>query len=119
MAKLTVLSIMLATAFINISSANAASFNCRYAKSPTEVAICQDDDLQALDERMAKDYFTLGPLLPRAERARLKRTQSSFIIRRNACGYNSDCINAAYEARIAKICSIADDNDLDCDEFGD
>jgi uncharacterized protein len=119
MPKLTLISLVLATLLVIAPQAGAASFNCRYAKSSVEVAICQDEDLQTLDERMAKYYFTLGPLLPYGARAKLKRSQSSFIARRNACGYNTDCISSAYEARIEKICSIADDNDLSCDEFGD
>jgi uncharacterized protein len=99
------------------TQARAASFNCDYAKSPTEVAICQDTDLQALDETMATDYFALTQALPYSARAKLKRSQSSFIARRNSCGYNSDCINSAYESRIARICSIAEDYDLSCDDF--
>ena len=119
MQKFTVISLALAAMLATYTQATAASFNCRYAKSPVEVAICQDDDLQALDERMAKYYFTLSPLLPYGARAKLKRSQSSFIARRNACGYNTDCISRAYETRIDRICSIAENNDLSCDEFGD
>jgi uncharacterized protein len=106
-------------AILASASSEAASFNCRYAKSAVEVAICQDEDLQALDERMAKDYSTLGPLLPYSARSKLKRSQIRFITRRNACGYNADCISAAYEARIASICNVAEKYDLSCDEFGD
>jgi|JI10StandDraft_1071094.scaffolds.fasta_scaffold161508_2 uncharacterized protein len=97
----------------------AASFNCRYAKSPVEVAICQNDDLEILDERMASIYFTLKRLLPGDGRTQLKRGQNAFIARRNGCGYNDGCINRAYENRINRMCNLANDYDLDCDEFGD
>ena len=97
----------------------AASFNCRYARLPAEVAICQSDDLEILDERMASTYFTLKRLLPGEGRAQLKRGQNAFIARRNGCGYNDGCIDRAYENRITRMCNLANDYDLDCDEFGD
>lgn len=36
-----------------VSSAHAQSFNCRYARTPDEVTICEDARLSALDERLA------------------------------------------------------------------
>ena len=99
--------------------AQAASFNCAYAKLPVEVAICQDSDLESLDERMANYFFKLRELLPRSAIARLRREQNSFIARRNHCGYNGDCISNAYENRIARMCRTANVYGLDCDEFGD
>ena len=36
-----------------VSSAHAQSFNCRYARTPDEVAICQNGRLSDLDERLS------------------------------------------------------------------
>jgi uncharacterized protein len=105
--------------FVAVAPAGAASFNCRYAKLPAEVAVCQSDDLEALDERMASIYFTLKRLLPGDGRVQLKRGQNAFIARRNGCGYGAGCIERAYENRISRMCNLANDYDLDCDEFGD
>lgn len=101
------------------AAVEAASFNCRYAKLPAEVAICQDDELHGLDERMASVYFTLRRLLPYDGRAELKGGQNAFIARRNACGYDTDCVARSYRIRIKRMCRLANDYDLDCDEFGD
>ena len=49
-------------------SAHAQSFNCRYAKTPDEVAICGDPRLSQLDERMSRRFFTLrNELSPRQD----------------------------------------------------
>lgn len=77
-------------------SAFAQSFNCRYAKLPAEVAICQSAELSALDSQMASLYFAL----PSGVRDRLEGSQMRWLRQRNACGYNFDCIASAYRERI-------------------
>lgn len=76
--------------------ASAQSFNCRYAKLPTEVAICQNHELGRLDQKMASLFYGL----PRHLRVELKGSQARWLRRRNACGYNFDCIERAYRRRI-------------------
>src|SRR3954471_15044450 len=39
-----------------VSSAHAQSFNCRYARTPDEVTICEDARLSALDERLSPGF---------------------------------------------------------------
>ena len=39
------------------SVGNAASFDCNKATTETEIAICNDPELSALDELMAEAYF--------------------------------------------------------------
>jgi hypothetical protein len=69
--------------------ARAQSFNCRHAKLPAEVAICQSPELRALDSEMATDYFSLDVKRP--------GNQARWLRRRNACGYNEPCLRAAYK----------------------
>ena len=95
---------------------HAASFNCRYAKLPAEVAICRDPVLHQLDQDMSDSFFYLRPLLSGSSLSRLNRTQRSFISRRNACGSNASCLESVYSVRIEAICSIAQDNDIECYE---
>ncbi|MFO1033635.1 MAG: hypothetical protein U1E15_06020 [Hyphomicrobiales bacterium] len=97
--------------------AGAASFNCRYAASPAEVAICNSGQLHQLDEEMASIYFGLKADLPRDGVWDLKQGQRRFIARRDACGYSKGCISAAYQNRIDRMCSLADDYGLDCQDY--
>jgi len=77
-------------------SASAQSFNCRYAKKSAEVAICKYEELGRLDEEMASLYYAL----PEYAREEIKASQARWLRRRNACGYNYDCIEEAYRQRI-------------------
>lgn len=104
---LTIPSLLLAGSWA--APAAAASFNCRYAALPAEVAICNSGQLHRLDERMASLYFGLKSDLPSDGVWELKQGQRRFISRRNACGYSKGCIANAYENRIDRLCSLADD----------
>ena len=97
-------------------ASHAASFNCRYAKLPAEVAICRDSVLHQLDQDMSDSFYYLRPQLSGSTLSRLNRTQRSFISRRNACGSNASCLEGAYNTRIEAICNIAQDNDIECYE---
>ena len=86
-----------------ISSSQAASFNCRYAKLPAEVAICQSDTLSRLDERMAAKYYRLRRNLDHVDRAQLKDDQRFWLRQRNRCGYNLGCLEDSYYRRIDQL----------------
>jgi uncharacterized protein len=80
------------------------SFNCRYARTPVEQAICRDSALAAKDRRMARLYeraggSRFGPVEP---------TQSAWLATRDACARVAGpalhaCIHEAYDARIAGL----------------
>ena len=79
-----------------LASVEAASFNCRYARLPDEVAICQDPELSMMDEDIARNYFSA---LNRYRRMgdwhtvrHLKRTQRNWLQLRHTCGYDAECI---------------------------
>ena len=98
------------------AASQAASFNCRYAKLPAEVAVCQNEDLQTLDQDMSDSFFYYRPLLEGSALSKLNRGQRSFISRRNACGSNASCLENVYHARLIAMCNIAQDNDIECYE---
>ncbi len=102
MKKLFLLTVLLATA-AGASTTQAASFNCRYAKLPVEVAICQNDNLHVLDERMARKYFQLRDRLPGHLWREVRGEQKSWIRRRNRCGYDNYCITGRYTSRIRQL----------------
>jgi uncharacterized protein len=86
-----IISISVAALALSVTAAptRAQSFNCRYAKLPAEVAICQSPELRALDREMAADYFSLDVKRP--------ENQSRWLRRRNACGYDEACLLATYK----------------------
>lgn len=85
------------------SSAQAQSFNCRYARTPDEVAICEDSRLSALDERLSNRFFRLRDSLYGPGRARLDRQQAAWLSGRRACGGDRTCITEAYLSRISDL----------------
>ncbi len=83
-------------------------FNCRYAKLPVEVAICDSSYLSSLDRRMSRTYFRVmnsqyvkyeDPAFGR----QIKRDHRRWISRRNACGYDEACIARRYENYIPEL----------------
>jgi uncharacterized protein len=84
-------------------SAHAQSFNCRYAKTPDEVAICGDPRLSQLDEWMSTRFFTLRNELSPPEQIRLDQTQAHWLARRSSCGGDPACIEEAYLTRIDQL----------------
>ncbi len=88
-------------------SAEAQSFNCRYARSPDEVAICQNERLSGFDETMSQLFFRLRNEINGRERARLEADQADWLQSRNECGSDIDCIAQAYRRRIAELRQLA------------
>lgn len=82
-----------------ISTAQAQSFNCNYARLPAEIAICQDIELRQLDSIMASHYYNLPGYAKTHERGEQKR----WLARRNRCGYNAPCLRNEYVYRIGQL----------------
>lgn len=81
---------------LSVVSSQAQSFNCRYAKLPAEIAICDYPGLADLDLKMAERYYRIPPHAKAYER----RLQAQWLAHRNSCGYNEGCLEAAYRTRI-------------------
>lgn len=80
------------------------SFNCRYARTPVEQAICSDPVLATKDRRMAKLYEQAGG----ARFGPVEPTQRAWLAARDACERAvgqalHGCIHEAYDARIAEL----------------
>jgi len=95
--RITMLAAML-TAFC-ASGASAQSFDCAKASIATEFTICDSARLSRLDQEMSALYFAL----PFAARENIKSAQRRWLRRRNACGYDQDCIARAYRRRIDEL----------------
>jgi uncharacterized protein YecT (DUF1311 family) len=81
------------------------SFNCRYARTRGEIAVCRDSGLAALDREMAAQYYRAVAGADAGQRELLRRTRSRFLSYRDRCGSDA-CIADAYRGRIAEIRDI-------------
>lgn len=101
--SLTLAALAGAAALLLAGPAAAASFNCAYAKLPAEMAICNSPGLGELDQQMAQLYFRITNYAPGWAVRQVKSEQSSWLARRNACGYDNGCIARTYERRIGRL----------------
>ena len=73
------------------------SFNCAMAKLPTDIAICEDEKLAALDIENNNLFKKAGDIDEALSRNILKTSYS----KKMACGYNKICIENTYSESIA------------------
>ena len=85
------------------SPATAQSFNCRYARTPDEVRVCNSLHLRGEDERLSEKYSRLRNEVGGAERRRLIREQRAWLNQRRACGSDHDCLARAYRMRADEL----------------
>jgi uncharacterized protein len=82
------------------------SFDCATAKEAVDVLICHDEELAALDLKMAKVYRTEIETRPAEEVAIQKALQLEWMNRRKRCGKSKAahaCVKWNYERRIAEL----------------
>lgn len=81
----------------------AASFDCKAARSPMEMAICSDDELSALDEQMSQAYRALLAS-PDGSASEIKHSQRTWLKEsRRECEAREDiaqCLKSAYRDRL-------------------
>ncbi len=85
------------------------SFNCRYARTPGEIAVCRDAGLAALDRQMAAQFYRALRVADPRQRATLTATRDSFLRFRDRCPSNA-CIAEAYRGRMREIRDIMSGN---------
>ena len=81
------------------------SFNCRYARTRGEMAVCRDEGLAALDRQMASQYYRALRGANARQRATLTATRDSFLRFRDRCQSDA-CIAEAYRGRMREIRDI-------------
>jgi uncharacterized protein len=82
------------------------SFDCRRARGEVEQLICGDDELAALDRRMAEVWERALERWPVEEIQLQRATQRGWIQGRDACaqtGATEECVAFAYRSRIAEL----------------
>lgn len=80
-----------------------ASFDCRLAATPVEIAICAHDDLSRLDKEMAGAFRSARGAASEGRRGQILDEQRAWIGRRNACGPDQDCLSRLMRDRIASL----------------
>jgi len=83
------------------------SFDCTYARLPSEKMICSSRPLAELDRQMASLYYDQMARADERNRQLLRRTRDAFLVRRDRC-QQSACIASVYEDRIGEIRRIGD-----------
>ena len=82
------------------------SFNCANARTRSEIAVCGDSGLAALDRQMAATYVDALRDADPAARAMLQRSRDRFLGYRDQCP-SSACIAETYRGRIREIRDIS------------
>ena len=90
-------------AAIAASPATAASFDCKKAKLPAEIAICKDPTLSSQDEALASEYAPLLKSAPPDTAKTIKTEQKAWLAERNACGSDMQCIMGLYRERLERF----------------
>ena len=82
----------------------AQSFSCSRAQIPSEMAICNNENLLLKDEKVGE---LVGDALATAENAEIAqliaRDHARWLSSRNACTNNFDCLEKKYDQRIKTI----------------
>ena len=81
------------------------SFNCRYARTRGEIAICKDAGLAALDRQMASQYYRAIASANATQRRALQTSRDAFLRRRDRCR-QAACIASSYQERMREIEAI-------------
>ena len=87
------------------SFAGRPSFDCTRARRKSEVTVCSDSGLSALDVNMATEYRRALVSASPDERALLQSTRDRFLAYRDRCP-NHQCIADAYVGRMREIRDI-------------
>ena len=97
------------TAPASVPPANARSgFDCSAARSPGEIAVCNDPGLAALDRQMTAQYSRAFALASPDQRAILRDTARRFDDFRDHCSTIA-CVSEAYAGRMREIRDIIND----------
>ena len=87
------------------SASARPSFNCRYARTRGEIAVCSDGGLAALDRQMASQFYRALSAANARQRSLLTSTRTSFLRYRDRCPTNA-CIAETYRGRMREIRDI-------------
>ncbi len=79
------------------------SFDCRSAKQPDEIAVCNDATLAAKDVALTNLYNRLKASLNADGQRQLSAYEAAWLKSRAQCGSLATCIGQAYDLRIRQL----------------
>lgn len=85
-----------------VQANGSPSFNCKYAKTSSEKAVCRSGSLAAADRQMAAVYYSEMASASAPTKNALRRTRDRFLAKRERCSSEA-CMARVYEDRIAEI----------------
>ena len=90
---------VLALSYFAAMTANAASFDCKKAKSEVEKMICADAELSILDEHLSDLYRNILKSTAKPEdQDRIRREQKLWLRERDKC-FTAPCVASQYNDR--------------------
>lgn len=84
-------------------AANYAPLDCAKAATASEKTICASYSMGQAEARMATLYQWATSFVAMGQRGAIQDAQSDFIKKREECGANAPCIQAATGARIKQL----------------
>jgi uncharacterized protein len=79
------------------------SFDCRSAKQPDEIAVCNDATLAAKDVALTNLYNRLKASLNADGQRQLSANEAAWLKSRTQCGSLASCIGQQYDLRIRQL----------------
>ena len=89
------LALLLSLGFASVGQ--AASFDCKKVTTETEIAICSDAELSALDELMGAWWMSSEETRP------VLSDQQKWLVERNKCEPSFVCLEQKYQERFAEL----------------
>lgn len=82
--------------------AQAASFDCREARSLVEQAVCMDRELSSKDSLMSSLYRASLSGATQSKKTQITLAQKQWLRQRNSCA-SANCLHSVYDARIEQL----------------
>ncbi len=84
--------------------ASAQSFSCAKAQFSAEFAICNNETLLTLDEKLAAIYYhRKSNVSASPQRQQISRDHFAWIQKRNRCDLDWTCLETSYKDRIQQL----------------
>lgn len=82
------------------------SFDCAKAGTPTERAMCADQNLWPKDRAMNSIYFWIRDNVQADVRKGILAVQRHWLAVRNDCGADRSCLNSVYDQRMEELKAV-------------
>ena len=84
--------------------ANAQSFDCSQAQISSEFAICNNEVLLTLDEKLAAIYYNRKISVDTTpQRQQISKDHTAWMKKRNGCDLDWTCLETSYIKRIEQL----------------